>query len=339
MRIERIQVPLVLDREIERMKILLPIFLLMCLSVYGETSRGFMMPYSIDSVVPDKRIESGKSICHFRVIGIHNTAETHFLDYGVDDAVSRLSFELDTYFSIPLSAGKHSFQFFYNDRYLEISIPEMEIYGGARTYIALQFNRSDEIIISAKPVIYLYPQTATHASVKIQPKGSHHFFYPGVDGQWDVLAHPDGTLETEDSNSYRYLFWEAQQQMGDVTIDPSEGFLIAGAETLDFLEATLNSIGFNSKERADFITFWAPKMQANAWNYIHFMSGETCQQFGELQIDPRPDELFRFYILWHPADAGLQPSPQELPHFNRSGFSVLEWGGQEYPKNSLYPFL
>lgn len=321
------------------MKILLPLFILMCLSVYGETSRGIFMPYSIDSVVPDKNLESTQSICYFRIVGIQDSAEIRFLDYSVDDVAARRSFELDTYFSIPLSSGTHSFQFFYNGRYEEISIPGMEVSGGSRTYIALHFNSSEALIISAKPIIYVYPKTTGKVSVKVEPRGSHPFYYPGVDGNWDVLAHPDGTLEMKDGSSYRYLFWEAQQRLGDAQIDPHEGFLISGAATLDFLETTLHAIGFNSKERADFITFWAPKMQGNAWNYIHFVSGESCQQFANLQIDPKPDELFRFYMLWHPADPTIQPIPQKLPHFPRTGFSVMEWGGQEYPKNALYPVL
>ncbi|OFZ12166.1 MAG: hypothetical protein A3D92_11220 [Bacteroidetes bacterium RIFCSPHIGHO2_02_FULL_44_7] len=203
----------------------------------------------------------------------------------------------------------------------------------------MNFTSTDQIIISSKPVIYLYPPVKSEVKVIVQPNGSHPFYYPHYDGQWEVLAHPDGTLTTADSSTYRYLFWEAQQPMGEILINSGEGFVIAGDETVAFLEATLNAIGFNSKERADFITFWAPKMQGNAWNYIHFVSGEACQQFAELKVDPRPDELFRLYLLWHPADVRLQPKPQTLPHFERSGFSVLEWGGQEYPKNSLYPVL
>lgn len=328
-----------MDFEIEFMKILLPLFLLWCIAVQGETVRGFSFPYNVDSIVPDNQLEITESICHFSVNGIYDTINLRFLDYSVDDFVGRISFVRNAYFPIQLKGGIHHFQFFYDGHHTEISIPAMEIRGGAHTYFTLNFTSTDQIIISAKPVIYLYPQVKSEVKVTVRPNGSQPFYYPYYDGQWEVLADPDGTLKTADGNAYRYLFWEAQQPMGEVQINSDEGFVIAGDETVAFLEASLNAIGFNSKERADFITFWAPKMQGNAWNYIHFVSGEACQQFAELKVDPAPDELFRFYLLWHPSDAQFQAKPQTLPHFDRSGFSVLEWGGQEYPKNSLYPVL
>ena len=58
----------------------------------------------------------------------------------------------------------------------------------------------------AKPVIYLYPETPTEISVKLQYNGTLDCTYPAYDNGWNVTAHPDGTLfDLRDNKEYSYL--------------------------------------------------------------------------------------------------------------------------------------
>ena len=41
------------------------------------------------------------------------------------------------------------------------------------------------------------------------------------------------------------------------------------------------------------------------------------------------DSLLRVFMAWKGLDKPVEVEPQELPGFERSGFTVVEWGGTE----------
>ena len=63
--------------------------------------------------------------------------------------------------------------------------------------------REDDV--TAKPVIYLYPEAETEVAVRLDYDGDLTCTYPAYDGGWTVLAQPDGTLTDQDGQTYRYL--------------------------------------------------------------------------------------------------------------------------------------
>ncbi len=61
---------------------------------------------------------------------------------------------------------------------------------------------------TAKPVIYLYPESKTDVNVRLDFKGGLVTTIPEYNGGWSVSAAPDGTITNKaDGKKYPYLFW------------------------------------------------------------------------------------------------------------------------------------
>ena len=177
-----------------------------------------------------------------------------------------------------------------------------------------------------KPVIYLYPTEETEVSVKLDYDGVLTSTYPKYNDGWSVIASPDGALRDLDGKrEYYCLFWEGKDGF---ECDFSQGFVVAGKDTEKFLEDTLSSLGLTDKEANEFIIYWLPKMENNAYNLISFQ-GENYTNAARLEITPTPDSVLRVFMAWQALDAPIKIEPQTLPTFERTGFTVVEWGGSE----------
>ena len=178
---------------------------------------------------------------------------------------------------------------------------------------------------SAKPVIYLYPEEETEVSVRLDYDGGLTCAYPAYDGGWTVTARPDGTLTDASGQTYSYLYWEGVTR---TEYDFSQGFCVPGGDTAAFLEDALARLGLTRREANEFIVYWLPRMEANPYNLIAFQSGAYTDH-ARLTVTPEPDSLLRVFMAWKPLDAPAGIPPQDLPAFDRAGFSVVEWGGAE----------
>jgi hypothetical protein len=176
----------------------------------------------------------------------------------------------------------------------------------------------------AKPVIYLYPESETDVEVRLELDGKLDFTYPAYDDGWRLTAYPDGRLINHaDSGEYSYLFWEGY---GYYDFDMSAGFVVAGCDTAGFLREKLAFLGLRPNEYNDFIVYWAPKMQPNAYNLITFQK-DAYTDSAKLDIYPAPDSVLRVFMAYTPLDKPLIVPEQELESFERVGFTVVEWGG------------
>ncbi len=186
--------------------------------------------------------------------------------------------------------------------------------------------KNDDVDENLKPVIYLYPEQECKVEVALDYDGELTCTYPESDGAWEVLARPDGTLiNLEDNKEYSYLFWEG---IIDTQYDFSEGFVIKGEDTKDFLQEKLSYIGLTPMEYNEFIVFWLPKMKDNKYNIISFQD-DIYTNSAKLTITPEPDSLLRVFMAYKPLDNPIQVKEQKLEPFNRNGFTVIEWGGSE----------
>ena len=177
-----------------------------------------------------------------------------------------------------------------------------------------------------KPVIYLYPETETEVSVKLDFNGQLTSTYPQYDDGWSVVAQPDGTLtDAETGREYYCLFWEG---VSNVKYDLSSGFVVSGKETAAFLEEALADLGLTAREVNEFIIYWLPRMEGNPYNLISFQQ-DTYTDNAVLDISPAPDTVLRVFMAWKPLEAPIEVPPQELTAPLRSGFTVVEWGGAE----------
>ena len=192
-----------------------------------------------------------------------------------------------------------------------------------------------EMITAYKPVIYLYPEEKTKVNITLDLKGKLTSSYPeykeNLNG-WNVIAYPDGNLEDENNekyNSYPYIFWEGNL---DTKFDLSEGFVVRGSDTSGFLQRILSEMGLNSREYADFITYWMPKMKDNPWNLITFQSKEYTEA-AKLNVNPKPDTCIRIFMVWKALEEPIDIKEPDVSKLNlfpeRKGFTLIEWGGTE----------
>ena len=181
--------------------------------------------------------------------------------------------------------------------------------------------------LDSKPVIYLYPESETEVTVRLEYKGRLTCTYPAPDpdGAWHVTARPDGTLTDKQGREYSYLFWEGASD--ETHPDFSRGFVVRGSDTAAFLREKLAYMGLTPREYNEFIVYWLPRMQDNPWNLIAFQ-GKNYTDSAPLTVTPRPDSVLRVFMAYRPLAAPIVVPPQELTPFVRRGFTLVEWGGQ-----------
>ena len=176
-----------------------------------------------------------------------------------------------------------------------------------------------------KPVIYLYPEETTEVSVLLDFNGELTTTYPAYDNGWRVVAEPDGTLFDENGREYYCLYWEGES---DIDFDMSEGFCVKGSETAAFLEEALAKLGLTRREANEFIVYWLPLMEGNEYNVISFQT-DAYTENAKLIIDPQPDTLIRVFMAWYGSGKPVEIPEQSLAAPERTGFTVVEWGGSE----------
>lgn len=184
----------------------------------------------------------------------------------------------------------------------------------------------EEEFYAKKPVIYLYPEQETVVNVQLEFDGELLCTYPAIEGGWNVLAKPDGSLvNLADGKPYYCLFWEGSAGMD---YDMSQGFVVRGSDTAAFLQEKLSYLGLTPDEANEFIIYWLPQMEQNPYNFITFQK-EAYTDHARLTITPEPDSVLRVFMAYKPLEQPINMPEQTLEPFTRTGFTVVEWGGAE----------
>ncbi len=176
-----------------------------------------------------------------------------------------------------------------------------------------------------KPVIYLYPEEESAVSVKLFLDGNLTCTYPAYNDGWYVTAMPDGTLVDAKGQMYNYLYWEGETS---ARWDMTEGFCVRGEDTAAFLEDALEKLGLTRREANEFIVYWLPLMEQNPYNIISFQT-ECYTDAAKLEVIPAPDTVIRVFMTFKASDYMIRILPQRLTAPERTGFTVVEWGGTE----------
>jgi len=176
-----------------------------------------------------------------------------------------------------------------------------------------------------KPILYFYPEEDTIINAKLKLNGQFTCTYPehGADGWQNYLAKPDGTLISQDGRAYYALYWEGEI---NASLDFTKGFCVEGSRTADFLASVLPRLGLNEREANEFVIYWLPQMQGNAYNLISFQA-EAYTDNAKLILSPEPDTLIRVFMAWKAVDTPIEIEPQTIVTPERIGFTVVEWGG------------
>jgi hypothetical protein len=300
---------------------------------FAYDSREYIPPYSVDSIVKDPSLKINESAFTFSFINFSFDKNNRDILYAYNDIEKIVTLDRLNQFILILPSNSYKFDFFYSNVYYEIHTDSLKINSQERMYVSVSWQRAGRMVEVEKPVIYLYPETPTIVEVKVLPKGDLTFMYPAYNDGWKVKASPSGEIEIG-KNKYNYLFWESTQQIEDFMIDYGTGFIVEKENTLTFLEDKLNEFGLNDSEKTDFITFWGPQLIINPKNFIQFVLNADCSRFADLEISPQPAHLYRIYILSAPLAKNeiMLIKEQQLTKIDRTGFTVVEWGGSTISK-------
>lgn len=292
--------------------------------------------YTIVSNELDKEIDKSQSKFTFRITA-NDLFNERSIRYSVDDDEFIGQLNENNEFAFITKPGKHSFMLLLNTGFYEIITDTITIEPQFNMVIRMNFKSSTKQIMVRKPVIYLYPETETAVQVTIDPVGELFFTYPRYNNGWDVIAKPDGSLDVE-GQTIDYLFWEAKMDL-NVKVNETQVVLSKWAAE-DHIASVLDRFGLTDNEKADFLTYWIPEiLQYEKENIqLQFMFNNDCSAFGDLNVSPAPDKIGRIYLLWSPTDeiASEENSLQNIPSMDRTGFTVIEWGGAEIQLDVSY---
>lgn len=248
----------------------------------------------------------------------------------MENPIIGAALDLDGNFDLrEIPPGKHTFILRYIG--LQECTVTLDLAPGDRVTLDGIMGPYDDIQLE-KPIIYLYPETTTEIHVSLDYDGELTTTYPQYpqDG-WKVTARPDGTLYDQNGKEYYSLYWEGKSRE---PLKITDGFVVPKEETIPFLEEKLKVLGLSPREANEFIIFWLPTLEKNAFNVIHF-SGEDYLQQAKLNVTPVPETMIRVAMVFQGLDDPIEIPEQDLSPLakSRKGFTLVEWGGQELPKS------
>lgn len=238
-------------------------------------------------------------------------------------------------FGKKLSKGVHDILFYLNASFESIEF-HLDFEGGHYYEIGIAFQYelgSDprHQIMLEKPVIYLYSEKEEHFSLKIKTGADLQFTYPAYNGEWKGTSSPSGIIQLNGA-AFPYLFWDADLSSESLRLSWSDADLIEGKQTISYLQNRLDQIGFNAKEKADFITYWGPRIQKMPYAEILWMQNESIDEIASLEITPT-FKTNRIYLIFRETsqsvDQQLHIGTKLLQPIDRSGNYLVEWGGIE----------
>lgn len=295
----------------------------------------FMPEIMLEESVKDFTIDKsqGKYVFIFRNLYLYENSSRKIM-YSIDGVSDAKKMGPQQEIEVISSPGNHVFQFYYNDAYYEIYSDSLNVQPGYKNTYSVYFTDAIHQIQLEKPVIYVYPETETNIELSVDIKDTPLFLYPKYEGSWKFTATPTGEL-IFDHGTYDYLFWESTREIVLPQITSLKGFVVKGEDIVSFLEDKLTQAGLNSKEQADFITYWGPRMAVNAFNFVRFEFNEECDKYAEIGCLPRPENTYRINMQWHGITAPMEVEEQEIIPANRNGFHIIEWGGQEIKRGKI----
>ncbi len=305
-----------------------PIALFLCSFDLGEKTPESMPEYDVKLIKADASLPNGTGQVIFSFTSDGNTTIRDSIKLSYNGVTKTVFTGADGKASLGLKAGKYKFQFYQDSDHYEIYTDSINIKAGWQTGITVYFQNSNYPVIAEKPVIYFYPDATQQVSVQLNVTGELGFTYPVYNNGWNFTADPDGTIHMNDKE-YDYLFWDGETHVNMQSIERFDGYLVKRDSLPYFFETQLTAMGLNAREQEDFITYWCPRMQKNETSYIHFMFKEEYESVASLNITPKPDNLFRVFMLWDDGN-GIDPNaiqPQTIEPLSREGFTVVEWGG------------
>lgn len=237
------------------------------------------------------------------------------------------------YFKLKLAKGKHQLSFYMNANFNELHFNN-ELFGSHHYEIAFNFRPSYRPVINhqvEKPVIYLYSESEKNFNLKIKTDAQLQFTYPTYENEWNGTATKNGTIQLNGKN-YPYLFWDAELPVEQLKLNWQNSEQILGEQTIEYLSTHLDQIGFNPKEKTDFITYWGPRMQKMKFIQVLWIQNESINEIASLDLSSEFEQN-RVYIVFKEipnlTDETRDLKPRVLTPVKRTANYLIEWGGIE----------
>ncbi|MDH4472650.1 MAG: hypothetical protein QE487_08560 [Fluviicola sp.] len=312
-------------------------------SYYKYPKDLFIGGFMIVSSAPDAKLDQNHAKFELKFEDyLLNTGEPlPTIELSCNGVIKRFQLDSTLTHTIEVSPGKYQFMLVRTGDFEEIITDSITILPGHLTKAQVYFTSSFDLYpirdtgpVSFKPVIYFYSPKDLSVNVELTPNGTFTYTYPAYENGWKGTVKADGGI-TVNNRHYPYLFWEGITNSVNSLVDYNQGFVVSKENVTAFLEEKLTEMGLNDQERTDFITFWGPRMVGSEKNHVQFIFNEEYDDIATLSITPKPEHLFRLYMLWTPLPESttLHPTPQKLSTIKRDGFSVVEWGGSELTYN------
>ena len=172
-----------------------------------------------------------------------------------------------------------------------------------------------------KPNIYIYPPEPINLTVNISfPNGGEITeSIPPYKTGWDIFVNESGLID----NEFEYLFYES------LTPDLYQyqyGWIIEKEQLTNFFTENMTEYGFNEKEIKDFITYWIPLLNSSNMFAIYPQTEQTIEQIIKLNFSIKPNSILRLFYIIKTVDESYSLQCPQIDQFERSGFTVAEWG-------------
>ncbi|AEA42236.1 hypothetical protein [Fluviicola taffensis] len=251
-------------------------------------------------------------------------------------------------FQFTVSKNAHRFQFFINSNFEELLFNH-ELTGGHYYEVGLNFQGMYQgrslsphipptIIrnhMVEKPVIYLYSESEQNFNLKIKTDANIQFTYPFTENEWKGTSSSNGTIQVNGLN-YPYLFWDAALPAENLKLDWLNADQTPGKEIVTYLDRRLDNLGFNAKEKTDFITYWAPRIEKMKYVQLIWLQDEAINSIASLEVSPNFQQN-RIYLIFKETDQifkqPLNLKVKSLKPMNRTGNYLVEWGGIQIQSN------
>lgn len=320
------------------------IFFSLFFSGFGKELKAYQVHYQIVSETQDSKIPKGQYIIEATIYQ-YNTVEK-LSNVLVKSASKKKVSDSKGWFRITNKLDENYLQFSkkgYLTSYLENYKIKDQHHIKMKIYITSDepeiYIYDREPAIAEKPIIYCYSETPIQFDFKLKPVGNLTFAYPTLNANqsWNMKLENNELTDSKTQQKYPYLFWESEQNevnfLGENIKqykNEIEASIVSKARIVAFLDSTLTAVGFNSQEKTDFITYWGPRMQSSNYYLIQFIQDVACESIASYEINPKPDHLNRFYMIFmenETADFPYIALPQKLKALDRNGFYMVDWGG------------
>ncbi len=177
-------------------------------------------------------------------------------------------------------------------------------------------------VMVEKPAVYIYPEVPGRYQVELEFGAGIRLAAsePEYGNGWDVAVDSAGRID----GTWDYLFYEIAMP-GAPRIPrgwclPWDG-LIAG------LESIITDLGLVASEKDDFLAYWRSRLPRRDYYEINAVMGDDLDAWVKLAVDPAPDSTLRFWLFFRGSDEAVDLTEPVIPAFERTGTTVVEWGG------------